>query len=345
MIRLEKLTLRTLGNIAPNTELHFHDRGALLLGKNGTGKTTLLHVISAVLRSDWPWLFSFAPDGFDLETTVRVATDPETSVRLDVTMSGAPLRTADLWRSPAEVDLHDRCSLTVVLRDSAESRLLAFTSENHRTTFSYADGTTGIREVAMGSPGEGLLFADDVHRSAFDGATRLGEQLVTFGEQLQRYDEAFAYFDRITRDQSSASPLAQRGLMERYSSISGRTWRGDQLSFGQKRLFALLHYLEAHQSIVLADDLASGLHHEWLEPCLELVRPKQSFLASHNLILFDFMFFDSAQDAASRFIECSLDEEGRFVWRNMTLDDATELYEVYQTGIQHVSEILRTRGY
>jgi predicted ATP-binding protein involved in virulence len=56
VIRLEKLIIRKLRNVAPSTELHFHHRGALLLGKNGTGKTTLLDVIVKALSSNWQQL-------------------------------------------------------------------------------------------------------------------------------------------------------------------------------------------------------------------------------------------------------------------------------------------------
>jgi hypothetical protein len=81
----------------------------------------------------------------------------------------------------------------------------------------------------------------------------------------------------------------------------------ERLSFGQKRLLAFLYYLEANPSVVVADELVDGLHHRWIEKCIEADRE-------------------------------------RMVWSNMTAYDAERFFEAYQVGIQHVSEILRTKG-
>ena len=95
----------------------------------------------------------------------------------------------------------------------------------------------------------------------------------------------------------------------------------------------------------MADELVNGMHHEWIAKCIELMHNTQAFLSSQNPLLFDFIPLESAEDVASRFIICELDEQHRFVWRNMTEADATELYETHKAGLQHTSEILRTRGY
>jgi hypothetical protein len=163
--------------------------------------------------------------------------------------------------------------------------------------------------------------------------------------ELVRIDHVSLAFELISSKRSSSTTIMQYGPMSLRYTTHGSRLRGDQLSFGQKRLFALLHYLDAHESIVLADELGNGLHHEWIDRCVPLLNDRQAFLSNQNPILFDFMSFSSARDAADRFIECSLDEQGRFVWRNMSLDDGSSFFELYQTGVQHVSEILRTRGY
>jgi hypothetical protein len=50
-VRLKRLRIDKYRNVAPGTELHFSDGFNVLLGKNGTGKTTLLSLIG-VLASD-----------------------------------------------------------------------------------------------------------------------------------------------------------------------------------------------------------------------------------------------------------------------------------------------------
>jgi ABC-type lipoprotein export system ATPase subunit len=432
VIRLEKLTLRKLGNIAPNTELHFNDRGALLLGKNGTGKTTLLNVIVKALSSNWQQLAAMSDDGFDLDYTLRFSHETEEPLLLEVTMREDPVLDGERVQRRL-TDQHRGRALAVTVRGPNGTALVHAYSKDNQTEFTYPEGTAGKRSMPSHSPVDALTFGDDEGRSPIEHVVFL-EELRNFGERLHRYDEAYRYFEQLTHDKhedegrvtfysgpilknigfssdlyslstcramrdtidapdkipdqvklespssrgtevweplpwlamfreltridqisitfelisskhSSNTIIMQYGPMSLRYMTYGSKLRVDQLSFGQKRLFALLHYLDAHESIVLADEMVNGLHHEWIERCLEIANTRQSFLSSQNPILFDFMSFSSAQDAADRFIECSLDEQGRFVWRNMSLDDATEFYEVYQTGIQHVSAILRTRGY
>ncbi|MEZ4393741.1 MAG: hypothetical protein R3A48_21940 [Polyangiales bacterium] len=50
--RLRRLRIERFRDVTPGTELHFSERWNVVLGRNGTGKTTLLHLISMVLRDD-----------------------------------------------------------------------------------------------------------------------------------------------------------------------------------------------------------------------------------------------------------------------------------------------------
>lgn len=126
----------------------------------------------------------------------------------------------------------------------------------------------------------------------------------------------------------------------------GDNWfRHDYLSYGQKRLLCFLYYLEINPSIAVADELVNGMHYDWIAHCSESITNRQRFLSSQNPLLFDFMSFESANDVACQFIECALNENHEFTWRNMPQKDACVFYDSYQVGIQHISEILRTHGY
>ncbi len=67
-IRLERLKIHRFRDVVSGTELHFSHGWNVLLGRNATGKTTLLHLISMALRGDFGAL---AGEVFDLEYELR----------------------------------------------------------------------------------------------------------------------------------------------------------------------------------------------------------------------------------------------------------------------------------
>src|SRR5262245_53056348 len=65
MLRLTRLRIDRFRNIQPGTELRFGPTFNVLLGKNATGKSTLLDLVAAVINDD---LSAYAKEdaGFDL---------------------------------------------------------------------------------------------------------------------------------------------------------------------------------------------------------------------------------------------------------------------------------------
>jgi len=119
-----------------------------------------------------------------------------------------------------------------------------------------------------------------------------------------------------------------------------------KLSFGQKRLFSYLYYLACNRQIGIADELVNGMHHEWIEYCLgEACADRQMFYTSQNPLLLDFLTFQSEAEVSQRLIACKWDEQDGFVWENLDARVGQEFYRLYNTGIQHVSDILRTKGW
>ncbi|MBN9681785.1 MULTISPECIES: AAA family ATPase [unclassified Corallococcus] len=119
------------------------------------------------------------------------------------------------------------------------------------------------------------------------------------------------------------------------------------LSYGQKRLLAFYYQLAFTSPVVVADELVNGMHHEWIEACLEDLSSRQAFLTSQNPLLLDYLSFETAKEVQSSFVLCrnvTQDERTQLTWENMSAEEAQGFFDAYQVGIQHVSEILRTRG-
>ena len=119
-----------------------------------------------------------------------------------------------------------------------------------------------------------------------------------------------------------------------------------KLSFGQKRLLAYLYYLSCNTEIGIADELINGMHHEWIEHCLnEACANRQMFYTSQNPLLLDFLVFQSEAEVSERFVTCKWNEHDGFVWGNFDARTGQEFYRLYKAGIQHVSDILRTKNW
>lgn len=136
-----------------------------------------------------------------------------------------------------------------------------------------------------------------------------------------------------------------------FTKASGVTFSHHGLSYGQKRLLAFLYYLDANPSHVIADEFVNGMHHAWITACRDALlagySPRQSFLTSQNPLLLDYIPLHTADDARRTFVQCRaelIDGRERFVWNNLELDDATELFADHQVGVQHLGELLRVRG-
>lgn len=119
----------------------------------------------------------------------------------------------------------------------------------------------------------------------------------------------------------------------------------EQLSFGEKRLLAFLYYQHANE-IVIADELVNGLHHSWIEACLDALAGRQAFLVSQNPLLLDHLPFNSPDDVRLHLIRCQRGRDGetKMHWRNFSEAEAHAFHRGYETGVQHVSEILIAEG-
>ncbi len=142
--------------------------------------------------------------------------------------------------------------------------------------------------------------------------------------------------------------LEIKGLAFTFKRANGVTLEHDLLSYGQKRLLAFFYYLTVNSDIAIADELVNGLHHRWIQACMEAIGDRQAFLTSQNPLLFDYVpEFESVEQVQSRFITCKIeivDGAEQLVWQNMSHDDAVKFFRGYEAEIEGVGDVLINRG-
>jgi len=421
MPTLKSLTLRTFRHVDPGTSLQFRPGLNVLLGKNATGKTTLLGLIASALSLDFS---DFAREAFAFsftlahqELTLECSAD---NSRVDPAL-GEPF--AQVPNLPSTDSLLPRVSLSI---KKGAQVLIKF----------QATGAQGQREFQGLAPSEkvaipGPLLEQNLFFHIFAGVSadetawlnRLWPTLSVFFRfpSILRLDESLEFLNRVlfsakvringtasgiggwgmlapptvvaavldairaNQDASSVpvtaapflntialalgfrsatlhversekSPIDQNGNWTAdYGSFRFEFARHDgsvidhkKLSYGQSRMLAFHYWLATYEGVAVADELVNGLHHAWIANCVDALAGRQSFLTTQNPLLLDYLSFNSEEDVGESFILCtSAFREGgteHLRWENMNERNTHAFYKAYTAGIQHVSEILTSRG-
>ncbi|MGK4003816.1 AAA family ATPase [Sorangium sp. So ce1036] len=217
--------------------------------------------------------------------------------------------------------------------------------------------TTQFALRSPGSPGQGITTNEILNAIKLgipDESTEhsISEKQLTFLSESVRLlglRSAVAKLELINKDTTTkfVEHFEFGNLKFWFTRRDGSIFQDQHLSYGQKRLLTFLYYLDANPSFVIADELVNGLHHAWIEECMNAIGDRQAFLTSQNPLLLDYLSFESVEQVKESFILCRNQADGdreRMTWRNMTDDEADMFYRAYQVGIEHVGEILRTRG-
>lgn len=381
MVKLKRLKILKYRNVKPGTELHFDDGVNLILGQNASGKTTLLALISAVCRGDFS---DFEEEEYEitadvlvkditvaLHATHRLVHADERGRRGWVLgwqissnpKSDVPPMPTGWWRFDPDTPVPEQINVDSPDLGNAyrfDESLGAFAAATGRPQELAGPGAAepaSIEQEDLGEYGVAgqsryvpTVISDRLH-SAADAATfdrPLGIADLELCSDIAGACEAQEVtLTPVFHERRNEYEFKVQGFVFELTRRDGTRVHHDRLSYGQKRLLAFYYYLACNPAIVIADELVNGLHHRWIESCMKAIGERQAFLTSQNPLLFDYVEFDSVEQVRSRFITCRLEQvEGReyMVWENMSEEDAARFFDAYQAGIEHVGDILITRG-
>ncbi|WP_437910666.1 AAA family ATPase [Sorangium sp. So ce327] len=416
MLKLRRLRIEKFRGVAPGTELRFSDGLNVLLGQNGTGKTTLLELISMVVRSDFS---SLAREEFAVEYELAVPEEATVTVAVSNKEKTGFVGTKDRPR----IDLPERwfpvADVTIEDSSPGASRRIRYDVERGLTVGDHEPIEGGWEISCLNA---GFLWAYMLLDPEFIVTPTYNR--VRDASSARRFDESLELFTWLTGSSDARrrvfvlrervlyagikSDLLPNALLRQLGSmyepsrsdytfkhsdldflatikgimgfdaaelkvdVTERNARGElheyltlgdlvfrfwweggefithtRLSYGQKRLLTFFYYLACNDDIVIADELVNGLHHHWIAACVEALGQRQAFLTSQNPLLLDYIPITSPEQVHDSFVLCRGERRGgrpAWGWANMSEEDAAEFFAAYEVGVEHVSEILQSRG-
>jgi energy-coupling factor transporter ATP-binding protein EcfA2 len=411
MLKLRRLRVEKFRSLAKGAELSFSDGINVLLGQNGTGKTTLLELISMVVRSDFSDL---QEEDFAIEYEMAVGEVViSVSLRNQRREASDPLVARETWRPSMSARIVETSGSEISLRvDNGHLHVNEEPVDEPRMGHLLSRGTIalyvaehGLRAVlaplmanfgtvrfdesldvfrVLLAPGHALTvmhvfrspppprILPDINRSRSipPSLWRKLEPLYQKDPDASRFlfsDRDLEFLASAVRTMGFASGQAYIDVLARRSrsetvddvELGNLTFRfqfneggvdmisHDRLSYGQKRLLTFFCYLDMCPDVVIADELVNGLHHAWITAAVDAMGARQAFLTSQNPLLLDYIPISSANALQRSFVLFRGEPQGgrpRWIWENMSEEDARELFSAYEVGVEHVSEILQSRG-
>ncbi len=420
-VTLNTMTIHRFRRVTPDTELQFRPGMNVLIGKNATGKTALLRLISMALRTDFE---EVGQEPFELAYELTCG---EATVAVEIKNERREVRKGILVRSRKTVWVPSARAVaryrdtgkeaTVELREGVVFFKGLGEEDKVRAggRSPWWDVQCAVQEfLAAGvlDPKQREDQRDDALDAVADDLEETWEDRVRFDEALEFYrlilGEDNEYEDKAecllpawrsflpaglyreirkkfgSRGESSLTLTSERlpflavavqvlgfakarvraevvevddqnrkrvgNLRFWFDTKDGRVLREDHLSFGQKRMFALVYYLHLNPDVAIVDEPTNGLHHEWIAYLVEQLGKRQTFVATQHPLLLDFLTFESAAEVRSTFVQCRSEPGGEdkkeetWHWSSMTEEDAQRFHDAYVTGVQFVSEILAAKG-
>lgn len=123
--------------------------------------------------------------------------------------------------------------------------------------------------------------------------------------------------------------------------------RVDQLSYGQRRLFALGWYLACTRDSAILDEPANGLHESWIAFLVSQLHDRQVFLTSQNRELLDMLPFSTETELSRGFVLCESQAqpgggEPTLHWRGLREDESALMIKALRASrVDLITDLLR----
>ncbi|QRK11251.1 AAA family ATPase [Archangium violaceum] len=211
MVKLNWLQVNRFRSVKPGTRLTFNPGYNVLLGQNGTGKTTLLNLVAAAVKSDFS---EYKEEEFDL--SYELASDKGTvtfSVRNENRAfsgaEGASFRKLGEL-SPEGMIFSPVLSVTAVVSIKQTGLQIKLDTEGKRGSLLRMDGPTpgepfeiDLSDLAELTPGFALFYGLSQWEANASVVPKPSSEIAELGELIlsgvERFDESLEYFNNLGR--------------------------------------------------------------------------------------------------------------------------------------------------
>lgn len=420
---LERIKVNQFRSVEPGTELWFSEGLHVVLGKNASGKSTLLDLIAASLAVNFDRPV-FHDDPLDLEFTLRAG-----DLHFEAKVKRAP-RDENVSAIPEDVEGRNRSQreeghyilrapsgfkVTVVLStDDLPRRAVEGVDPAQYGLDKPLEGRHQLRPLSPSVGGLYNLWLQGSSWKQWEAVTRMGTKILLAAAhdepfRMSEGDEllnAFAdshFVIRLGESLRSSPYLLPEGVrkalsptgsaievqlalepflfafiremgftearmslgpprVERYLghdvfaySLPTFTFyrdgrlvrRVDQLSYGQRRLFALGWYLTCTRDSAILDEPANGLHESWIAFLISQLHDRQVFLTSQNREMLDMLPFSTETELSRGFVLCEPRPqpgggEPTLHWRGLREDESALMIKALGASrVDLITDLLR----
>lgn len=420
---LERIKINQFRSVEPGTELRFSEGLHVVLGKNASGKSTLLDLIAASLALDFD-RSPFHDEPLDLEFTLRAgelhfdamvkralrdssaAATPEDvaglkrslreegryilrapsglKVTVVLTSDDLPRRTVEgvdaaqygldkplEWRHqgpPLAPRLSGLYNLWLQGSSKAWNAMIllekdCFLVATHDEPFRMSEGDELLDELED-DDSFAILLAKSLRSRPYLLPEKIFDALPVHGSAIEVPLALEPFLSNFIREigfsearMSLGPPRVEQHFGTEVFAYSSPTFtfyrdgrlvrRVDQLSYGQRRLFALGWYLACTHDVAILDEPSNGLHESWITFLVSQLHDRQVFLTTQNRELLDMLPFGTETELSRGFVLCESrpqpgDAEPALRWRGLHEDESALMVKALRSSrVDLITDLLR----